>query len=101
MSRTTVKIPLQNKDTGQVLNKINKIMLDNKYIYTRVSDEEVWFKGIPMKRKHLSVKITENSIILQGWIQSIFKGEIDLSGSADVRLKAKVNSILQLIMESI
>lgn len=83
--RTTVKIPMQTNQVHTVRRIIEKVLEPEGYGQQTIDGEEVWVKGneSELVSQRFRTAFAEKSLIIQGWTEDAFLGEMNLDGASE------------------
>ncbi|MCC8160612.1 MAG: hypothetical protein LIO53_04745 [Oscillospiraceae bacterium] len=95
MARTTIEIPIQDKNVDDMIAAIETVMGKYKFAAKVLNGENVWVKGdgVIAVMQCFGVGFTDNSLLMQGWLRDAIAGEKTLEGSIPL-IKGKMRKIL-------
>lgn len=103
MSRTISEVALNNKSVEEVIEIIEKVLIENKYSNKIVKGENIWIKGDGVISIMLcfAYNFTESYVIIQGWANDMILGESELKGFFGGLPKKKAKSMMEQIERKI
>lgn len=97
--RTTTEVPMQTKDTAEVLRIYQTVLEPQGYTLQEVEGEKVWTKGNEKTTgmQCVGAVFTGKSVLIQGWIRDTIVGESALNGIGGMVPKKAQKELLEKI----
>lgn len=97
--RTTTEVPMQTKDTAEVLRIYQMVLEPQGYMLQEIEGEKVWTKGNEKitGMQCVGAVFTGKSVLIQGWIRDTIVGESALSGVGGMVPKKAQKELIEKI----